>query len=83
MCCYHERNVSSLLLRIVPGAKQEVEFKLNSINSSLRRTLGIGAADLSSDSPAFGKRSRSPTRRRARSPHKGKKQTIGWGEVIN
>lgn len=54
----------------VEGAKQDIEFKLGSIVSSLRRSIGFSQGAVRSASP-FRTRSPSPLRTRPSAPTKG------------
>ena len=63
-------NALEAQLARVEGAKRDVEFKLSSIHSSLRRTIGYRQEGSRSLSPMRG-RSTSPRRSRPSSPTKG------------
>ena len=66
-------NALEAQLARIEGAKRDVEFKLNSIVSSLRRTIGFRPDSLTrSGSPLRSRgRSPSPSRKRPSSPTKG------------
>ena len=57
----------------VEGARRDVEYKLSSIHSSLRRTLGMKMDGVRARSISPGRRTRTPSPRRSRpsSPTKG------------
>ena len=61
----------------VEGARRDVEYKLSSVHSSLRRTLGM-RTDSRNRSISPGRRTRTPSPRRSRptSPTKGNGRTI-------
>ena len=67
-------NALEAQLARVEGAKRDIEFKLSSIHSSLRRTIGFRQDAPRSRSP-FRNRSISPRRSRPNSPTKGFENT--------
>lgn len=67
-------NALEAQLARIEGAKQDVEFKLSSIVSSLKRTIGFRQEMPRARSPVRS-RSQSPRRSRPNSPSKGNHQS--------
>ena len=69
-------NALEAQLARIEGAKRDVEFKLSSIHSSLRRTIGFRQDMPRARSPSPRHRSISPRRSRPNSPTKGFENTF-------